>query len=126
MYAEELLGRYAAGERDFKGVKLSVSEELEGVCLQEIDFSYCRIDCASFIRTNLRGARLKNMTLWQADFTGANLSGADLSGADLSETCFEKANLNQTILRDAIGSDTNFMRTIFLDTIMPDGSSKTS
>jgi uncharacterized protein YjbI with pentapeptide repeats len=143
MTAKELLERYATGERDFTRVKISGSEEmLEGACLRGINLSDSRIDNLSFIGANLSSAVFRNTILWQTDFSkadlnganlsgadlfqanfsGANLSEADLSGSDLSETCFEKANLGRTILRNAIDRDTNFMRTIFIDTIMPDGS----
>ncbi len=54
MTAEELLERYAAGERDFAGV------DLNGV--------------------NLSGAVLTGINLERADLSTVNFSGADLSG----------------------------------------------
>jgi uncharacterized protein YjbI with pentapeptide repeats len=87
MNAKELLERYAAGERDFRGVKLSGSEEMEGVCLKEINLSESRIDNESFIGTNLSGADLSKTRLWQTDFSGADLSGATLRGCLKSFIC---------------------------------------
>ena len=43
MTTEELLERYAVGERDFSKVKLSgIGELLEGVCLKDINLSDSR------------------------------------------------------------------------------------
>jgi uncharacterized protein YjbI with pentapeptide repeats len=72
-----------------------------------------------FTGANLRGADINGSDLFQANF-----SGADLSDADLSETCFEGANLSNAILRCANASDTFFIRAIFSNTVMPDGSVK--
>jgi uncharacterized protein YjbI with pentapeptide repeats len=82
--AEELLARYADGERDFRGIELIQSEgvpldssiDLEGAILRDI---------------NLRGAYLR-----QADLCGADMCGADLFGAYL-----ERAWLDRAIVRDA-------------------------
>jgi uncharacterized protein YjbI with pentapeptide repeats len=57
MTAEELLQRYAAGERDFSGINL---REVELVDVQ-----------------------LPSINLSNADLIGANLAGSNLSEADL-------------------------------------------
>lgn len=82
--AEELLARYADGERNFAGIELIQSAEepednmfdLRGAILRDI---------------NLRGAYLR-----QADLTGADLTRADLFGVSL-----EMAWLKRAIVRDA-------------------------
>ncbi|ELS03476.1 putative low-complexity protein [Xenococcus sp. PCC 7305] len=72
MKASEVLARYAAGERNFRG------KNLRG---------------QSFKGTNLSGADFTGTNLSGADFTGANLSGADFSGAEIRSTNFTGANL---------------------------------
>ena len=60
MNAQELLKRYAAGERDFSNA------DLQGVvCTEEV----------------LRGIILRGANLERANFGWANLEGADLSNA---------------------------------------------
>lgn len=78
--AEELLRRYAAGERDFKGA------DLVGA------------DLAS---TNLTGANLCDATLVGADLCGATLTGANLCDANLYEANLGGANLKTANLRGA-------------------------
>ncbi|MEH2000882.1 pentapeptide repeat-containing protein [Nostoc sp.] len=86
--AEELLERYADGERNFAGIKLAhyglygfrrskhSGLDLDGVVLRDI---------------NLRGADLLNVYL----------IGADLTGADLGGICLESCYLVGAIIRDA-------------------------
>ncbi|MEH2044853.1 pentapeptide repeat-containing protein [Nostoc sp.] len=86
--AEELLERYADGERNFAGIKLAhyglygfrrskhSGLDLDGVVLRDI---------------NLRGADLRNVYL----------IGADLTGADLGGICLESCYLVGAIIRDA-------------------------
>ena len=62
MEGEELLRRYAVGERDFSWVdSVDADEELRGVVLRDInlsgvDFSYCTFKKANFTGANLRDA----------------------------------------------------------------------
>ena len=88
--AEELLERYAAGERDFRGADL------------------CRVDLrgANLRGANLRWANLIGTNLNQADLTGANLIEVELRGASLCGTDFRGAilggaNLSKAELRGA-------------------------
>ncbi|MBN3873856.1 pentapeptide repeat-containing protein [Nostoc sp. JL33] len=84
--AEELLARYADGERDFRGIELIQSEgvpldssiDLEGAILRDI---------------NLRGAYLRQADLCRADLTGADLFGVSLEGAWLKRAIVRDANL---------------------------------
>ena len=113
MTAEELLERYATGERDFKGVDLS------GV--------------------DLKDAELRGINLSQANLSGTDLSGADLSGygfqqnthpisSDLTDSVLINANLSWANLKfvdfsrsDLSGVDSTFSEcggTIFDDSIM--------
>jgi uncharacterized protein YjbI with pentapeptide repeats len=92
MDANELLERYAEGERDFPNVELfDYHKEFVGdkessihfnksvihqcpVNLEEANIAYINLFCANLKGANLKGANLK----------GANLSRSDLSNADLS------------------------------------------
>ncbi|MGB3637228.1 MAG: pentapeptide repeat-containing protein [Rivularia sp. (in: cyanobacteria)] len=84
--AEELLERYADGERNFAGIELIQSDgvpldssiDLEGAVLRDI---------------NLRGAYLRQACLIEADLTGADLFGAYLELADLDRAIIRDANL---------------------------------
>ena len=66
--AEELLDRYAAGERNFAGIKIKRRRRT-------------RIDLT---RVNLSGIDLSGAYFSGTNFSGANLSSANFSGADLS------------------------------------------
>jgi 2-iminobutanoate/2-iminopropanoate deaminase len=101
MTAEELLERYAAGERDFRSIKLSktVVGDIdnrqrvipEGMSLENIDLS----------SADLRGA----------DFTGINLSGANFHKAGCDDARFNRANLSRANLSRAIFENTGFSNT---------------
>jgi len=73
--AKELLERYRAGERDFRGA------ELPGA--------------------NLGKTELPGIDLSGADLTRANLFAADLSHAIFTDTCFRAANLSTCVLSGA-------------------------
>ncbi|MEH2012479.1 pentapeptide repeat-containing protein [Nostoc sp.] len=107
--AEELLARYADGERDFRGIELIQSEgvpldssiDLEGAILRDI---------------NLRGAYLRQTDLCRADLTGADLFGVSLESAWLKHAIIRNANLHSVNLSscdlteaDLRGTDLNHM-----------------
>ncbi len=94
MTAEELLQRYAAGQRDFQGVNLSEEilswADLTGANLSGANLSGVVLNWANLSQVKLRCANLSNADLnWanleQADLQGANLSGAEVSAANLKE-----------------------------------------
>ena len=86
MTAEELLTRYAAGERDFQHANLA-GENLYGVHLSE---------------ANLADADLTDTDLYGANLAGANLAGANLARADLRRAILFHANLTEANLTDTI------------------------
>jgi hypothetical protein len=79
MDAEELSRRYNAGERDFRGAKLSQAH-LTSDMLMDADLSSAELRGAFFIR-----ARLGRAILRFAHLSGTDLRWADLSGADLTD-----------------------------------------
>lgn len=129
---EELLERYADGQRDFtrftirytdqdfeNGIDLSGAKfrgysledliyalqnsNLSGADLRSIQFRRANLD-----RCNLSGAKLNKATLWRAGLYRANLSGANLNGASLQEACFARANLRGANLSRTWLCETHF------------------
>lgn len=107
MDASELLSRYAAGERDFRGAALA-GIDLTGAALLNADFSQADLRGTQLVGAQLRGARLE-----AADLSGANLEGAslevnmdglarvNLNRARLVGANLRGANLRSTLLRGA-------------------------
>lgn len=77
MTAEELIERYAAGERDFSG------SDLRGVDLSEAELRGIDLSGANLRQANLSGADLSEVNLYGADLSGATLRGTSLRGANL-------------------------------------------
>lgn len=117
--AEELLSRYAAGERMFQHAMLS-GAKLDGqdltranlfdADLSAADLSGTTLRAANLSTTNLQGANLREADLFDAnlfqaqlgdsDLRGANLTGADLTQARLTGALLGGAKLNSTNLLD--------------------------
>lgn len=113
--ADELLRRYASGERNFVNANLRYAT-LSKCLLEGVNLSYAKLCKAALSDANLSGADLTAADLSEADFSKANLSktclartnlckanlrGADLRGADLSKACLDGANLDEADLRGA-------------------------
>ncbi len=142
MRAEELLERYAAGERDFSGIEIIASDELIGANLTGINLSRSILAEMILERVDFSDANLRNTNFGQTDLRSANLQRADLSGVNLGHATLDGANLTdahsigayididmigviftRTDLTDAeIGNEPCFSNCIFSDTIMPDGN----
>lgn len=90
--AQELLTRYALGERNFRNANL-MGANLAGICLQKAN-----LIGANLVDANLSGANLSGVNLTLADLTRANLSGANLKGAKLFGTNLEQTNLTNVDL----------------------------
>jgi uncharacterized protein YjbI with pentapeptide repeats len=118
--AQELLSRYAAGDRSFRFAglhgedlrkanlsKASLCEADFGEAeLREADLHEANLNAASFFQADLTGADLRDAELccvnfYDAYLTAANLAGADLEGADLSYASLEGASLAGAILSGA-------------------------
>ena len=132
MDREELLRRYAAGERDFsktslRGIFLDKTDlrniNLSGADLSGADFSGVNLSGADLSGANLRGARLCEVIFAEVNLSGANLKGADfnsgiiqsnlteaiLDGTEIGEEwivirkyCFDRASLRGATLRMAL------------------------
>lgn len=121
MDAEELLKRYAAGERDFTAILLCEANlsrvNLSGANFSEAILSLTNMSGTNLCEANLRKAKLNVARLSGANLTHANLSGAilnvanliraDLGGADLSEATLIRAELIRADLGGANFSGAN-------------------
>jgi len=97
MTAAALLARYAAGERDFRGVNLEsaglAGAELALANLKRAMLEGANLEGASLAYANLTGATLEGANLADANLVGATLKGARLKGAHLAGASLEGANL---------------------------------
>ncbi len=107
MKADEVLRRYAAGERDFRGVNLR-GQSFKGKDLSGADFSEADIRGANFTNAYLKDAKfcgdrqnLRGVNLQGANLADASFIGVDLSEANLQETDLSRAKLVQTQLDEA-------------------------
>ena len=92
---DELLRRYAAGERNFANANLRCA------VLVEQNLTRCNFSNVKLSFANLSGINLTEADLTSADLSDASLSGANLSQASLYRTLLGRANLSEANLRRA-------------------------
>jgi uncharacterized protein YjbI with pentapeptide repeats len=102
MEAEEILRRYAAGERNFAGVVFNRFTNLAGARLTEIDLSRAILPY-QMQGIDLYRANLSNAGLIDTDLSGANLREANLEGAALENTKLCGADLTKCNMRKVCG-----------------------
>ena len=115
MSAEELLDRYAGGERGFAHYDLQ-GLDLRGADLRNCNFagsdlSHADLGDARLDQSNLSGASLQEAFLGNAGLCNANLSDADLSGADLSGADLTNADIRGADFTGAMLDQTNLVGT---------------
>jgi uncharacterized protein YjbI with pentapeptide repeats len=103
---EELLSRYAAGERDFSGAR--IEGDLSGADLSGADFNDARLSDCYMPGVNLSGANLCNASLTDSCLDRANLAGADLRGCRLRGTQLAAADLTDADMRGVLCDNTDF------------------
>jgi uncharacterized protein YjbI with pentapeptide repeats len=91
--AEELLRRYAAGERYFPQADVPEQSSLEGCTLEGAVFESAWVSCVSLRGANLRRVRFERCNVKCSDFGGADLRGASFPGTHVEAASFEGANL---------------------------------
>jgi len=96
MTAQELLAKYAAGERNFVEADLSEAD-LSGAKLSKAILSGAYLSGANLSGVDLSGADLSDADLGGANLSNANLSYVNLNGANLSDVNLSGANLTGTI-----------------------------
>ena len=130
---------------DFRGSNLcDIRMYSQGLILCHANLSKLDLSVFFFRGSNLSGANLNGARLLRANFTDANLSGAKLDRAmapeatfiaanlisasfikaTLTEASFDNANLTTANFKNANGVD--FEEAIIKDTIMPDGTLRSS
>jgi hypothetical protein len=93
MTGNELVQRYEAGERCFRGIDVT-GADLCGANLHRADLTEANLSEAGLKGVNLTGAYLDVANLRRADLRGAKLCGAYLVGADLSEADLRRTDLS--------------------------------
>jgi uncharacterized protein YjbI with pentapeptide repeats len=115
---EELLRRYAIGERNFINANLRCAE-FSNVYLTEVNFSRAKLSLANLSGVNLskadltgadiQNANLSHTNLSQSRLVRANLADAKLTGANLKRADLSHANLTKADLTGAILDEANFI-----------------
>jgi Pentapeptide repeats (8 copies) len=101
MRAEELLERYAAGEREFDSLDIGGGEELSGANLSGITLTNSFLNEIFMDQIDLSRANLNGTNFAQSSMAGANLRGANLSRANLQYVDLRASDLTDAILIDA-------------------------
>jgi uncharacterized protein YjbI with pentapeptide repeats len=93
---QELLRRYAAGERDFERVIIygTSEDKLVNAILSGINLRFAKFDISDLTGCNLSGADLTESELGGVCMDDANLSRANLTGANLYRTHLHCADLS--------------------------------
>ncbi|MDQ6693307.1 MAG: pentapeptide repeat-containing protein [Chloroflexota bacterium] len=91
--AEELLGRYSAGQRHFSEVDLPAGSNLRNSTLDGATFDHGWLSEIDFSGANLRHVSFLHCNVKCSDFRGANLEGAIFRGSLVEATYFDAANL---------------------------------
>ncbi len=102
---DELLKRYAIGDRSFANANLRCALLCEQN-LSQSNLTYVKLNIANLCGVNLTGADLTAADLSDANLSRANLSNTsmyrtNLTRANLSEVNLKGANLSKASLRDA-------------------------
>jgi uncharacterized protein YjbI with pentapeptide repeats len=97
---DELLCRYAAGERLFVDIEMAPGASLRGVMLCGACFENAWLHSVDFARADLRHCKFNNVNLKCVDFSDANLTGASFDDVVLCGSVFTGAKIGDTSLRD--------------------------
>lgn len=100
MTSEELLKRYAAGERDFRKVEIW-NANLIKADLREVNLSGAELRGACLIAANLSEANLDGIRLEGSDLTSASLYKASLRGAGLESCQLINTNCREVDMTEA-------------------------
>jgi len=109
--AEELLRRYAMGERRFPEADIPDGACFKGVVLAGAVFEHAWLSDADF-----RGADLRGVVFRQSNVKVSNFSGADLRGASFPET-----HVCAAIFAGALLDDASFEGALCYGAIIHDG-----
>ncbi|CDM94577.1 MULTISPECIES: Rid family detoxifying hydrolase [Limnospira] len=88
MEPQELLDRYAEGERDFPGVDLSDTD------WQGYDLSEINLEGADFSNSDFKNMVFNRANLKNCNFRGSTFQSVKFVNADLTNACFIKSDLH--------------------------------
>ncbi len=114
MLPEELIKRYAAGQRNFAGIRLNArNHKMDGTILRKANFSGvefdvnikgtdftgcifngCHMSECTFNNTIMREAELYRVRLFQTVVTDVDMSHARLCNVEMSEAFLKRVNLH--------------------------------
>ena len=149
MDREELLRKYAGGEKDFTGRRRGGlrDQTIRGGIYREADFSRRYFDGGSFIEVDLSFANFRGVRMYESSFENCFMEGIDFASAEFGQTGFFEVDLTKAIFRNAILGEAGFCNAnlsyvnfsgarkfnevrfdnvVFYETIMPDGSIRSS
>ncbi|MBB3646138.1 uncharacterized protein YjbI with pentapeptide repeats [Rhizobium sp. BK619] len=99
--SEKILARYAAGERNFRGLELDDGAyDFSHADLRGAVFAGSFI-VASFASANLEGADFSDCNVKTCDFSGARLASATFLGSAIDAAVFNGADLTGAIFEKA-------------------------
>lgn len=98
---------------------------LNGMALEEQDFSNEDLSGVSFVGCNLLRAKFVNTDLRGADFTGAILRYANFDGALIDGACFTRADLRWAVLLGTTYDESQFAESLLDGATLPGRVSKT-
>lgn len=151
MDREEIIRRYAGGEKDFTGQRFGGAdfrdEIFKGGIYTRADFSDAYFDGVEFEEADLSFADFHRARIYECVFaTNCYMEGVDFRYAVFGQVSFIKTDLTRAIYRNAVLSEVSFKNVnlsyadlsgarefiigmcenvIFYETIMPDGSIRT-
>jgi hypothetical protein len=92
---------------------------LNGMALEEQDFSNEDLSGVSFVGCNLLRAKFVNTDLRGADFTGAILRYANFDGALIDGACFTRADLRWAVLLGTTYDESQFAESLLDGATLP-------
>jgi uncharacterized protein YjbI with pentapeptide repeats len=92
--AEELLRRYAAGERFFPDAEIPDYSSLQEVDLAGASFKGAWLSCIDFRGANLSGCRFEDCNVKCSDFRGADLRNAAFDNVAIEATFWDDAKVD--------------------------------
>ena len=149
MDREELIRKYAGGERDFSGRKIQAhwNDRVDKrIIYQQADFSNSYFDSSGFDECDLSSAKFLYARMYESTFEDCDMPGADFTYATFGQVGFNYVNLRGAIFKNTDLVETGFngcnlsyadftgarefslsncMDCIFYETIAPDGSIRT-
>ncbi len=100
---EDLLKRYAIGERDFRGIDLR-GADFRGEDLSDANFFGANFCDAGLCGVNLQGSIFRGAKFRHTDLSDANFFGADLRESNITSTYLWGANLKGAHMPEDTGT----------------------